>query len=65
MKLRELVGLARERLGERAVDLKTREELEVALFGPPAGDEAPPQSVAVRSAVCPVVTTKDFFVLPT
>jgi hypothetical protein len=53
MGLRELTVLARERLGARAAELKTRDELVAALFGPPA-PAAPP---APR-----VVVTRDFFV---
>jgi hypothetical protein len=69
MKLRELVGLARERLGERAANLKTREELEAALFGASVADEAPPQQPAVARDVAgtmgTTVITKDFFSSPT
>lgn len=74
MKLRELVGLARERLGDRAADLKTREELEAALFGAPVAgaqvvgaqvaDEASPPPVVARDVVGKTVITKDFFSSP-
>jgi hypothetical protein len=59
MKLRDLMSLARERLGDRAADLKTREELEAALFPSSPQKEAPPSPAVSR-----VVITRDFF-LPT
>jgi len=56
--LRDLMVLARERLGERAADLKTREELLQVLFGArtPA---APPPATAPEPRE---VVTRDFFV---
>lgn len=62
MKLRELLSLARERLGDRAADLKTRDELEAALFGSSAvtPTPSPPEQPVVR-----IIVTKDFFVTPT
>lgn len=60
MKLRELLSLARERLGDRAADLKTREELEAALFGSSAVTPSRSEQQVVR-----IVVTKDFFVTPT
>jgi hypothetical protein len=61
LSLRELMVLARERLGARAVALKTREELVQALFGgePARGPAAAPP----RTAAPPprVVVTRDFF----
>lgn len=60
MKLRELLSLARERLGDRAADLKTREELEAALFASSAVTRSPPEQPVVR-----IIITKDFFVTPT
>jgi len=60
LKLRELVSLARERFKEKAVELKTREELEAALFGDgssPVGQAQPAPPPAPR-----VVVTRDFFV---
>lgn len=51
LKLRELMRLAHERLGERAVELMTREELEVALFGSRASGGAPAERPTSPSEV--------------
>jgi hypothetical protein len=70
LSLRELMVLARERLGEKAAALKTREELVRALFGAvpgsspsqaarleaPAAASEPPPPPPVRTIV-----TRDFF----
>ncbi len=62
MKLRELLALARERLGDSAADLKTREELEAALFGTTAVAQA--RSPAAEPPRARVIITKDFFSTP-
>ena len=62
LSLRELTVLARERLGARAVTLKTREELVQALFGgEPKGS---PAAAAAPAAPDRVVVTRDFFLTP-
>ncbi len=58
--LRELITLARERLGPAAARLKTREELEAALFAPP---DATPPAVPTPPPSAPLeVVVRDFFV---
>lgn len=67
--LRELLTLARERLGPGASPLKTRAELLAALTGEvtagaPPGSPAPPPPAPLRSsAPAPAVqvVTRDFF----
>lgn len=59
LSLRELITLARERLGPDAAQLKTRDELETALFAParPPTPAPPPVELAPVSVV-----VRDFFV---
>lgn len=63
LSLRELLTLARERLGKAAAGLKTRAELIAALSGAPpaAAAQKPPEPAATPSAPGEVVT-RDFFV---
>ncbi len=49
LSLRELMVLARERLGARAAELKTRDELVAALFGAPGPASPAPAPVAAAS----------------
>lgn len=56
--MRELLLLARERLGPRVAALKTREELEAALAAPAALQAAQPAA----PARAPVIVVRDFFV---
>ena len=56
--MRELLTLARERLGPAASALKTRDELLAALRGEPAAVSAP-EPVVVAPVV--QVVTRDFF----
>lgn len=55
--LRELLTLARERLGPAASKLKTRDELLAALSGEPL--PLPSEPVAAKPA--PEIVTRDFF----
>lgn len=56
LSMRELLRLARERLGNRAASLKTREELEAALL--PA--VMPPPTTSASPA--PEIVVRDFFI---
>jgi hypothetical protein len=61
LSLRELITLARERLGPDAAQLKTREELETALFAPARAPAPAPPPVELVPAPVPVVV-RDFFI---
>lgn len=60
LSMRELLRLARERLGNGAASLKTREELEAALFPPAATVAAPSPPAAPPST--PEIVVRDFFI---
>ena len=59
--LRELLTLARARLGSAAAGLKTRDEILSALSGEARPPEAPPAPPPPAPVVAEPVITRDFF----